>query len=164
MTCPTSRFTKIFREQFIPNGVNIFNEILNKDSSSHFLNNFYFYFSDIYEKSQNKCMKTEMHWMQYSENMTPVGFDFPRNNTIFSNGSNSTAFSTILEENSPKNSSIIDEDSDEILDDYIFDRTDVRAIFITLYTIVFCCCFFGKFSFFNSNYIAFEMFSFNCML
>lgn len=32
-------------------------------------------------------------------------------------------------------------------DEYIFDRTDVRAIFITLYTIVFCCCFFGEFSF-----------------
>lgn len=30
-------------------------------------------------------------------------------------------------------------------DDFIFDRTDVRAIFITLYTIVFCCCFFGEF-------------------
>lgn len=30
-------------------------------------------------------------------------------------------------------------------DEYIFDRTDVRAIFITLYTIVFCCCFFGKY-------------------
>lgn len=29
-------------------------------------------------------------------------------------------------------------------DEFIFDRTDVRAIFITLYTIVFCCCFFGK--------------------
>ncbi|KAJ9582924.1 hypothetical protein L9F63_022727, partial [Diploptera punctata] len=28
------------------------------------------------------------------------------------------------------------------IDEYIFDRTDVRAIFITLYTIVFCCCFF----------------------
>lgn len=32
-------------------------------------------------------------------------------------------------------------------DEYIFDRTDVRAIFITLYTIVFCCCFFGEFIF-----------------
>lgn len=30
-------------------------------------------------------------------------------------------------------------------DDYIFDRTDVRAVFITLYTLVFCCCFFGEF-------------------
>ncbi|XP_049866733.1 trissin receptor [Pectinophora gossypiella] len=29
-------------------------------------------------------------------------------------------------------------------DEYIFDRTDVRAIFITLYTLVFCCCFFGN--------------------
>ncbi|XP_026487624.1 trissin receptor-like [Vanessa tameamea] len=29
-------------------------------------------------------------------------------------------------------------------DEFIFDRTDVRAIFITLYTIVFCCCFFGN--------------------
>ncbi|KAL0849202.1 hypothetical protein ABMA28_013540, partial [Loxostege sticticalis] len=27
-------------------------------------------------------------------------------------------------------------------DEYIFDRTDIRAIFITLYTLVFCCCFF----------------------
>lgn len=33
--------------------------------------------------------------------------------------------------------------------DYVFDRTDVRAVFITLYTIVFCCCFFGKSYFFN---------------
>lgn len=30
-------------------------------------------------------------------------------------------------------------------DDYLFDRTDVRVIFITLYSIVFSCCFFGKF-------------------
>ncbi|KAL4708141.1 hypothetical protein ACJJTC_009920 [Scirpophaga incertulas] len=29
-------------------------------------------------------------------------------------------------------------------DEYIFDRTDIRAIFITLYTLVFCCCFFGN--------------------
>ncbi|XP_063529896.1 trissin receptor [Cydia strobilella] len=29
-------------------------------------------------------------------------------------------------------------------DEYIFDRTDIRAIFIALYTIVFCCCFFGN--------------------
>lgn len=28
--------------------------------------------------------------------------------------------------------------------EYVFDRTDVRVIFITLYTIVFCCCFFGN--------------------
>lgn len=29
--------------------------------------------------------------------------------------------------------------------DFVFDRTDVRVIFITLYSLVFCCCFFGKF-------------------
>ncbi|KAH8404994.1 hypothetical protein KR215_008688 [Drosophila sulfurigaster] len=28
--------------------------------------------------------------------------------------------------------------------EYIFDRTDIRIIFIILYTLVFCCCFFGK--------------------
>lgn len=31
--------------------------------------------------------------------------------------------------------------------DFVFDRTDVRVIFITLYSMVFCCCFFGKFYF-----------------
>lgn len=31
--------------------------------------------------------------------------------------------------------------------EFIFDRTDVRVIFITLYSLVFCCCFFGKFIF-----------------
>ncbi|XP_013181087.1 PREDICTED: allatostatin-A receptor-like [Papilio xuthus] len=41
--------------------------------------------------------------------------------------------------------STIDDDADSFIEDeYIFDRTDVRAIFITLYTIVFCCCFFGN--------------------
>lgn len=29
--------------------------------------------------------------------------------------------------------------------EYVFDRTDVRVVFITLYSLVFCCCFFGKF-------------------
>ncbi|XP_036321871.1 uncharacterized protein LOC118735937 [Rhagoletis pomonella] len=33
---------------------------------------------------------------------------------------------------------------DEEVPEYIFDRTDVRIIFITLYTLVFCCCFFGN--------------------
>lgn len=30
-------------------------------------------------------------------------------------------------------------------EDYIFDRLGVRALFITLYSLVFCCCFFGKY-------------------
>lgn len=29
--------------------------------------------------------------------------------------------------------------------EYIFDRKGVRFIFVTLYSLVFCCCFFGKF-------------------
>lgn len=29
-------------------------------------------------------------------------------------------------------------------EDYIFDKTYIRVIFITLYSIVFCLCFFGK--------------------
>lgn len=36
-------------------------------------------------------------------------------------------------------------DIEELLKkDHVFDRTDVRVIFITMYTLVFCCCFFGK--------------------
>lgn len=35
-----------------------------------------------------------------------------------------------------------DEDYED--EPYIFDRTDVRVIFITLYMLVFCCCFFGE--------------------
>lgn len=36
--------------------------------------------------------------------------------------------------------------NDEALQhEYIFDRTDVRTIFIVMYGIVFCCCFCGKF-------------------
>ncbi|XP_017063018.2 LOW QUALITY PROTEIN: trissin receptor [Drosophila eugracilis] len=37
-----------------------------------------------------------------------------------------------------------DEEDAEKASEYIFDRTDVRIIFITLYTLVFCCCFFGN--------------------
>lgn len=29
--------------------------------------------------------------------------------------------------------------------EYIFDRKDVRYVFVTLYSLVFCFCFFGKF-------------------
>lgn len=36
-------------------------------------------------------------------------------------------------------------DDDELMKkDFVFDRTDVRVIFITMYTLVFCCCFFGE--------------------
>lgn len=51
--------------------------------------------------------------------------------------------------------------------EYIFDRQEVRIIFIILYSIVFCCCFFGewnesdvkieKWSFFNNSEIDLKM-------
>ncbi|KAH8324795.1 hypothetical protein KR074_001374, partial [Drosophila pseudoananassae] len=37
-----------------------------------------------------------------------------------------------------------EDEEEEEASEYIFDRTDVRIIFITLYSIVFCCCFFGN--------------------
>lgn len=37
--------------------------------------------------------------------------------------------------------------------DFVFDRTDVRVIFVTLYSMVFCCCFFGKCLFLLNSYI-----------
>ena len=33
---------------------------------------------------------------------------------------------------------------DSLESEYIFDRLDVRIIFITLYSVVFACCFFGE--------------------
>lgn len=39
-------------------------------------------------------------------------------------------------------------ENDELLKrDHVFDRTDVRVIFTIIYTLVFCCCFFGEFKF-----------------
>lgn len=34
--------------------------------------------------------------------------------------------------------------NESLAEDYIFDRTDVRVVFVTLYSVVFACCFFGK--------------------
>ncbi|XP_068150884.1 trissin receptor isoform X2 [Drosophila tropicalis] len=59
-----------------------------------------------------------------------------------------TLAGTLATTSSAKNSVAIDiiedEEDAEKASEYIFDRTDVRVIFITLYTIVFCCCFFGN--------------------
>lgn len=43
------------------------------------------------------------------------------------------------------NESTIDGSDEPIKKDFVFDRTDVRVIFITMYTLVFCCCFFGEY-------------------
>ncbi|KAL7739492.1 hypothetical protein ACLKA6_003937 [Drosophila palustris] len=50
---------------------------------------------------------------------------------------------TVGQDNS-NNELAVDEDDGDNTSEYVFDRTDVRIIFITLYTIVFCCCFFGN--------------------
>ncbi|XP_077283200.1 trissin receptor-like isoform X2 [Arctopsyche grandis] len=90
-----------------------------------------------------------MHWIRYTETMALDHFDNERNygdlskNDTYSLGFNSNNISIDSITNTELNNSFADS-GDEILDDYIFDRTDVRAIFITLYTLVFCCCFFGN--------------------
>lgn len=48
---------------------------------------------------------------------------------------------TILSNVSKITSAVVDPPSKK---DYIFDRTDVRVIFITIYSLVFFCCFVGK--------------------
>lgn len=37
------------------------------------------------------------------------------------------------------------DDGGLIRENHVFDRTDVRAIFIIMYSLVFCCCFFGEY-------------------
>ncbi|XP_045511384.1 trissin receptor-like [Colias croceus] len=58
---------------------------------------------------------------------------------------NQTAKETSFRDLENSSTSIANESDFFVPDEeFIFDRTDVRAIFITLYTIVFCCCFFGN--------------------
>lgn len=38
--------------------------------------------------------------------------------------------------------------NETVVKEFIFDRTEVRIIFITLYSLVFFCCFFGEYSFY----------------
>ncbi|XP_054083196.1 trissin receptor isoform X1 [Zeugodacus cucurbitae] len=71
----------------------------------------------------------------------------PYENVSVANGNSSHDGSQIATANGGT-SDISFNDSDNLLEEddreYIFDRTDVRIIFITLYTLVFCCCFFGN--------------------
>ncbi|XP_060665305.1 trissin receptor isoform X1 [Drosophila nasuta] len=43
-----------------------------------------------------------------------------------------------------KNNNELETADGDYTSEYIFDRTDIRIIFIILYTLVFCCCFFGN--------------------
>lgn len=45
-------------------------------------------------------------------------------------------------DNNRTNQTIAD-DKELFRRDHVFDRTDVRVIFITMYSLVFCCCFLG---------------------
>lgn len=76
-----------------------------------------------------------------------VGTDnYTSDKLLFIDGSNSTFgwydnVSTTIQPNSSRDLPVVDE---PLKKDFVFDRIDVRVIFITLYTLVFCCCFFGK--------------------
>lgn len=65
-------------------------------------------------------------------------------NLFESNFANDTVIN--IDNNNGTNQTIAD-DEELFKRDHVFDRTDVRVIFITMYSLVFCCCFFGKFKF-----------------
>lgn len=76
-----------------------------------------------------------------------INFDEPNiNNTTNINGTdaflNNTILSRMQNAGNVSNSTLLDDEP--FKKDFVFDRTDVRVIFITMYTLVFCCCFFGK--------------------
>lgn len=69
--------------------------------------------------------------------------DFYKNTTnLFE--SSFTADNAVNIANNRTNQTIAD-DEELFKRDHVFDRTDVRVIFIAMYSLVFCCCFFGKF-------------------
>lgn len=75
---------------------------------------------DIYD---NVILSKSM--LAYAENVTEIG------NLIFTSPDDNETLSA--------NDTLTFEPKE-----YIFDRKGVRFIFVTLYSLVFCCCFFGK--------------------
>lgn len=65
-------------------------------------------------------------------------FTFIENVTEFGN----VIYAQDVNETSMPNTTMFDFKSEP--KEYIFDRKEVRIIFVTLYSLVFCCCFFGK--------------------
>lgn len=65
-------------------------------------------------------------------------FTFIENATEFGN----VIYAQDVNETSMPNTTMFDYKSEP--KEYIFDRKEVRIIFVTLYSLVFCCCFFGK--------------------
>lgn len=71
-------------------------------------------------------------------------FDYNKNTTnLFES---SFIDDNAIDHNNRTNQTIAD-DEELFIRDHVFDRTDVRVIFIAMYSLVFCCCFFGKFEF-----------------
>lgn len=80
------------------------------------------------------------------ENITSDKFLFGDNfNTTYNNWYDSNSSTTIQPFYYTNNTTTTIAD-EPLKKDYVFDRTDVRVIFITLYSLVFCCCFLGEYS------------------
>lgn len=62
---------------------------------------------------------------------------------------NATEFGNVIYSSDDDNETFMMNESDNKNEpkEYIFDRKEVRVIFVTLYSLVFCCCFFGKLNF-----------------
>lgn len=58
---------------------------------------------------------------------------------------------TDFESSETKFSTLNVSDFEDVSDEYIFDKIYIRIIFVFLYSMVFCLCFFGK-SFFFVNF------------
>lgn len=66
--------------------------------------------------------------------------------SMFSIGENSSEFGSVIYSGQDDNDTSMTNFTDFNFEpkEYIFDRKEVRVIFITLYSLVFCCCFFGE--------------------
>uniref|UniRef100_A0A1B0BLT6 G-protein coupled receptors family 1 profile domain-containing protein n=1 Tax=Glossina palpalis gambiensis TaxID=67801 RepID=A0A1B0BLT6_9MUSC len=98
-------------------------------------NTSYSYHSPLIRNGNNKSN------IFISFNTTEINFLYP----LYVNGNRSNANRAIVSDMNFTDSNNSYSLADSVnSNEYIFDRTDVRVIFITLYTIVFCCCFFGN--------------------
>lgn len=66
--------------------------------------------------------------------------------SMFNIGENSSEFGSVIYSGQDDNDTSMTNFTDFNFEpkEYIFDRKEVRVIFITLYSLVFCCCFFGE--------------------
>lgn len=102
---------------------------------------------DEQQQQQNSATSTNNDAIYSSENMSAAVIG-EMSLAVYAKSLNQlvTAMPTMLNATTHNQSKIND---DALRRDFIFDRTDVRVIFISLYTLVFCCCFCGKFAVFQ---------------